>query len=82
MFATVIRSTVSLVVATAATILIVAGSAAPASAETAPTATVSVAGIDLTSQAGNACQMIKMIAEVFASQGTATLSGAALSLLL
>ena len=40
------------------------------------------AAIDLTSQAGNACQMIKMIAEVFASQGTATLSGAALSLLL
>jgi hypothetical protein len=40
------------------------------------------AAIDLTSQAADACQLIKLIAETFGSQATLTLSGAALSLLL
>lgn len=40
------------------------------------------AAIDLTSQAGSAAQVIKIVPEVFGAQGTATMSGCAVNLLL
>ena len=45
-------------------------------------ATSGGAAIDLTSLAGNGCQMIRIVPESFGSQGTLTLSAATLSLLL
>jgi len=45
-------------------------------------ATSGGAAIDLTSQAGNGCQLIRIVPEDFGSQGTLTLSAATLSLLL
>ena len=45
-------------------------------------ATSGGAAIDLTAQAGAACQVIKIVPEVFGSQGTLTLSASTLSLLL
>lgn len=43
-------------------------------------ATSGGSAIALTSQAGSACQLVKLVAEGFGSQGTLTLSGATLSL--
>lgn len=55
MIHTLLRSTLGLAVAAAATLVIVAGSAAPAAAaETPRTAIVDIRGIDLTSAAGQA----------------------------
>lgn len=52
MIATLFRQTLSVAVAAGATLLIVAGSAAPVDAQTIPTAQVSTRGIDLSSPAG------------------------------
>jgi UrcA family protein len=52
MIATLFRNTFSLAIAATATLLVVAGSAAPVGAETMPTAQISIKGIDLTSPAG------------------------------
>ena len=48
----IFRNTVSFAIAATATVLIVAGSAAPVSASQVPTTVISVSGIDLASPAG------------------------------